>query len=302
MLDTMNVRRMEIEKTKKFFIKNQSKENTRKTYDNYITDYLDNVEVPNDLEQTMAYFEEQAQRYAKSTLIGKKAALSSFFDILEEWKLIPVNLFKTKTFKLAMDKFVEKAREHGHKPEPKHLKWHEIEQVLNRCGTDTLTGLRNRVIILMGVYGGMRKSEMENAKFTDIKEDLTGWSLKIKGKGGTDYIVIHERLYNAIMDLQKAYKEYGINSEYILISVTSRSIGKKVAPNAINRAVDRLTRGIKDITVHDLRHTCAVQMLSHGAELSRVAKHLRHKNIQTTMVYLESVDRHENSAVNKLPA
>ena len=70
----------------------------------------------------------------------------------------------------------------GSKPEASHLKQHEIWNIINSIDTSELLELRNKVILSLGYYAGLRRSEIANLEWRDVKSD----KLVIRGaKGGT---------------------------------------------------------------------------------------------------------------------
>jgi len=308
-LITLDTRKAEILKALNIFV-SLLKANTARAYQKDVEEFMASVKSLT-LKEAMAYFQQlQSEGYSASTIDRKKAALSKFFQFLYENGQTSSNPFITETFKLMMKKVRQDADRSeanlSNKPEAHHLKWDEVERMLSLCGS-SLEGLRNRSIILLGVYEGLRRSEMVNLKWSDIREEVNGRSLLIRAaKGGTDRVDLHNRVYETLEDLQKAYQNAGIESEHILVSLSNRSHGCQLTEVSLNRIVKMLakTAGLKksdEITAHDLRHTCAVQLLLHGASIERVSSHLRHKNIQTTMTYLKTLEIHENSAVAFLP-
>lgn len=63
-----------------------------------------------------------------------------------------------------------------------------------------------------------------------------------------------------------------------------------------------LTAGIsKKITFHCARHTFAVMMLTLGTEIYTVSKLLGHKELKTTQIYADILDKKKQEAVNQFP-
>jgi len=299
----------DIMKAFSFFIK-PLKNNTARAYGKDILDFIaSNSDI--NIKSCVEYFAElKRQGFSKSSIERKRAALSKFFQFLTEYQLLQNNPLSTQTFKMFFKKIIHEIESSGskdnRKPPARYLGWVDIEKMIAVCGDD-IKGLRDKTILLLGTYEGLRRSEIADLKWTDIQEDPNGVSLKVRAsKDGIEIIELHKRVLEALEQLKEKYQKFGLLSEYIIVGLTGRNIGGKLTPVAINNIVKNIAKkaGVKryeEITAHDLRHTCAVQLLLHGASIEKVSRHLRHKNIQTTMIYLKTLELHNNSAVKYLP-
>jgi integrase/recombinase XerC/integrase/recombinase XerD len=286
------------------------KPNTARGYYKDILEFLTASEYRLDIKTVLSYFKRLVGcGYTKATIDRKRAALSKFFQFLEEYKLIDKNVFSTQTFKMFYKKLVsevERESKIGRKPPARYLTWEEIDRMMSAAGKG-LKGARNRVVLLLGIYQGLRASEIAELKWSDVIEDAAGIRLRIRSsKGGTDYIELHPKVKNALDKLKSYYEKYGIETEYVVASLSTNRLGSKTYNGSINFIVKSLAKkanikNYEQVTAHDLRHTCAVQLLLHGATIEKVSKHLRHKTIQTTMIYTKTMELHMNSAVRYLP-
>ena len=75
-------------------------------------------------------------------------------------------------------------------------------------------------------------------------------------------------------------------------------IGARQMYNVVRELAEKA--GIEDIGCHDLRRTGAALMRNAGAPLEKIQKHLGHKSIMTTTIYLQDVDDLSNSAIDYL--
>lgn len=155
--------------------------------------------------------------------------------------------------------------------------------------------LRDRLIIKILAYTGIRVSELCNIKYTDI--DLTRMTVKIRsGKGDKDRIVLFREeilgdLNEYIHDLRSKYQKLNF------LFPTKKS--NHISPISVERIIRRVARksGIeKKVTPHVLRHTFATTLLRNGADIRIIQVLLGHSNISTTQIYthVDSNDLRKN--------
>lgn len=283
------------------------KKNTKRAYLADIEDFLATVNGFT-LQSVIDYFHEVAMKYAESTLNRKKAALSNFFTFLVEMNKIDSNPFKTTTFRNHMKLIVSTAnKDHVSKKPPKHnLADSEIDRMLATT-TDGIRGMRDRMIVSLGASEGLRRSEIAELKWSDISSDSTGYTLRIRGSknGKIDHIKLFEGVYNELAALKDEYERYNVKSDYIIVSLSGNGLGAKLTSDNVNKIVKTLAKkaavnNAKEITAHDLRHTFAVRLYKAGVQLPSISKMLRHKDIKTTSVYLETLNIYQDEKLNEL--
>ena len=71
-------------------------------------------------------------------------------------------------------------------------------------------------------------------------------------------------------------------------------ITSKTVSICIKKCLKAVGLDSRDITAHSLRHTCATIAISKGASYEEVKQLLRHKNINTTMIYNHTVNKMNN--------
>jgi integrase len=80
--------------------------------------------------------------------------------------------------------------------------------------------------------------------------------------------------------------------------------GVRLAPSSINELVKAHVRaaGLKRrITCHSWRHTATTHALAAGAPLHQVQRHLRHKDVRTTLRYDRDRDVRKNPTLDLMP-
>jgi integrase/recombinase XerD len=153
--------------------------------------------------------------------------------------------------------------------------------------------LRDRAMLELLYAGGVRVSEVADARLEDLKLEM-GYIL-VRGKGDK------ERMVPLGVPAQQALQHYLKSGREAIIGTgtkTKKLIRKRSSPLLFLGARGRLTRqrvwqlvGKASIAAgrhaspHMLRHSCATHMVENGADLRTVQTILGHSDISTTQIY-----------------
>lgn len=148
---------------------------------------------------------------------------------------------------------------------------------------------RNKNLILVMGYTGVRKSELLNLAASDI--DFNNRRVLVRqGKGRKDRVIpMADRIVVPLREqcADKAGKEKVFNG------LNSRSV---------YRIITKLARsaGLENFHPHSLRHWFAMQLVERGVDLRSIQKLLGHQSLETTAMYVDVVAKHLRSAINAL--
>lgn len=175
----------------------------------------------------------------------------------------------------------------------------EVEMILFYIQNEEKVSKRNKVIVLLLLYTGVRVSELCSIKIKDI--DFLNYSIKIHGKGGKF------REVPLKFDVADAIKEYiaernndsKIDSEFLIIGQRGA-----LRRDAINTMLERLTKEIgmiNKLKPHTFRHTFCTRLINRGVPISTVSKLAGHSSVDTTATFYINCSREEKlKAVNLL--
>ena len=151
---------------------------------------------------------------------------------------------------------------------------------------DDFRGVRDRLIIEMLYFTGMRRSEIIKLSNSDV--DIPGMIIKVHGKGGKQrYIPVGQSFSITLREYMKRKdNEYGPLPASYPFFITGA--GKRLYPELVYRVVKKylclVTTGGKR-SPHILRHSFATHMLNHGADLNAIKELLGHASLSATQVY-----------------
>jgi len=158
-----------------------------------------------------------------------------------------------------------------------------------------ITGYRNYAIILLMIITGIRSIEVVRAMKADISKLFNFSILYVHGKGkdGADtFVKLSPEVTDALNDYLNRRKD---NSRYLFVTHGETSSCQQLSSNTLRRAITVLMKkaGIYNAkhTPHSLRHTTAYLNLQAGGTLESTQQLLRHKNIETTLIYAHNINR-----------
>lgn len=170
---------------------------------------------------------------------------------------------------------------------------------------------RDRVVVALGLYAGLRISEIVWLRECDVRErhvgGVTGWWLLIRGKGDKQAwvplaapVLRAIRRYRGVMALPADTGRYNqrplIRSIYDSTAPLERSTLYRDLKAVYREAADCIDdpatqRDLQQATPHSLRHTFATHLVDSGVPLTHVRALMRHSSINTTMIYTSDRDR-----------
>ena len=230
----------------------------------------------------------KAEGKAPATINHYLTATKLFFKFLNQRGLYSVDISHIKGCKLTSE----------HKRDA--LTPEQGRQVIKSFDTSTLAGLRDKAMTALMMCCGLRTIEVSRANIGDLVKTYGRTALYVQGKGRTD----RRECVMIPAQVEKMIRAYlvarGVSdvSAPLFAGIGNRNKGGRMTTDTISRIVKAAFRAnqldSKRLTAHSLRHSAATAMLLAGVELMKVQQILRHKNINTTMIYAHNLERIKN--------
>ena len=161
------------------------------------------------------------------------------------------------------------------------------ERILSRQEIDAMvtleTNQRNRLILQLLFFCGLRVSELTSLKWQDIKDNGSTAYVHVTGKGNKQRTLIIPVL---LWQQLRAFKGNADNNSPVFPSRKgSNHLTQKAVWDIVSVASNRI--GL-NASPHWLRHTHATLALQNGADVHQVSTSLGHASIATTSKYLHA--------------
>lgn len=166
-----------------------------------------------------------------------------------------------------------------------------IKQTLSEAEVTRLLfcckNIREKAIITLLAYSGIRPKELCNVKVQDI--DFGNNELRvICGKGMRDAVIYISAVCSRTL-LEYLVKYPRRPDEYLFSTFDNKRRFIQGALRKLVKVLARRSNLVKRVHPYLLRHTLATNMINRGANILLVKKQLRHAWIDTTMLYISSL-------------
>jgi site-specific recombinase XerD len=235
----------------------------------------------------------EARQLSGATIRRKLAALSSLFDYLCERNAVLLNPVAG----------VKRPRGNSNEGKTPALGDHQARALLDAPDPDTLKGKRDRAMLAVLLYHGLRREELSLLKVRDVHDRRGVSHLRIQGKGGK---LRHVPLHPTSAERLHSYLE--ATGHNVMLNAPlfqpMRKTGSAITADGIYKCVLAYARQAKitidGFGVHSLRATAATNALEHEADIAEVQEWLGHANIATTRLYDRRKHRPEDSPTFKI--
>ena len=167
----------------------------------------------------------------------------------------------------------------------------EIDALLAAPDRSTWTGRRDHALLLLAIQTGLRASEITTLSVVDIH--LRGAAhVTCEGKGRKQRITPLTRTTAAVLRVWLDERA-GRPGDPLFPTPRGRRLSRdglerRLALHAANAAERQPSLKAKNVTLHTLRHTAAMQLLHAGIDTTVIALWLGHERVETTQIYLHA--------------
>jgi integrase len=131
------------------------------------------------------------------------------------------------------------------------------------------------------LHSGMRRGELCNVQWGHVTFALRDIFVPKSKSGKSRHIRMNDLLYSFLKEL---YGDGKRDDEFVFGTMSSSEVSRR-----FSMVCKEL--GIKDFTLHDLRHTFASQLVMKGINIFKVSKWLGHSTVMTTEQYYAHLSR-----------
>lgn len=238
-------------------------------------------------------FKEQLMKeeYAVSTINKKINSLKVYNDFLRTIGVLDQSIVVLKRDKIKTAV--------GSEAVVSSLTEEQVEQLMFFVENHNKVTTRNKLIVYLLLYTGVRVSELINIKLTDI--DFLTSHLQVIGKGGKRReIGLKPEVLRLVREYIKEERSGSVFHESSHLLVSQRA--EKMHRDAVRDWLANISKdlGFK-LHPHLFRHTFCTRLLKKGVDLTTVSKLAGHSTVNmTAKFYIQTTREEKMDAINRL--
>ena len=144
---------------------------------------------------------------------------------------------------------------------------------------DNFIGYRDKLIIELFYFTGIRLSELLNISIKDV--DFNNSQIKVLGKRNKERLI--PLTYTLISELKNYINKHNLN-RYLFVDENNKKLYSKKVYRIVNKYISKVS-SIRKKSPHILRHSFATHMLNNGADINAIKEILGHANLSATQIY-----------------
>jgi site-specific recombinase XerD len=264
-----------------------------KKFIDYITDNTDILDINLISTSTVRqyfYYAKENRGLCQSSLSKIISTIKSFFNYLEEEEII----IKNPTRKIRVPKKIYRI--------PSVMSKYEVDLIIRSVDFAPLrcrkNNIRDKLVLSLLYYTGIRKSELLNLNWNDI--NLSKNTLIVRnGKGGKDRLI---PLHKKVTELLDSYldERLPLKNDALIIGEQGRRLCNGSFEYLLKMYLTLSGLKKKGYSAHTFRHTFATHLIEAGVDIFKVQKLLGHSSLDTTKIYINFNSSQMAKAVDRL--
>ncbi len=256
--------------------RNRLSDSSRATYRSDLVAFVAAVGDPTALEiaELKRYFAKlRRDGLSQRTLLRKASVVRGFIDYLHREELGSVSPASALR--------VGRVPQGLPKPVPEVTLQRLFDSLYRQYHEDPHDLLLRDIVILELIYGsGLRVSELCSLKRGDV--DVKACFVRVLGKGAKERFVPISGA--AAQAFERYLQRMALEGTFAdAVALFPNAARRAMTPRDVHRVLER--RAPYPISPHQLRHSFATDLLTHGADLRSVQELLGHKSVATTQIY-----------------
>jgi len=236
------------------------------------------------------YYAKESRGLCQSSISKIIATIKSFFNYLEEEEII----LKNPARKIKVPKKIYRI--------PSVMSKYEVDLIIKSVDFAPLrcrkNNVRDKLVLSLLYYTGIRKSELLNLNWTDINLSKSTIIIR-RGKGGKDRLIPLHKEVTRLLDLYLD-KRLPLKTEALIIGEQGRRLCNSSFVYLLKMYLILSGLKKKGYSAHSFRHSFATHLVEAGVDLFKVQKLLGHASLDTTKIYINFNSSQMAKAVDRL--